>query len=242
MKLLLADPDTATRDLIVQPLAESNIETVSISDGVKAWELLSSPDPPRLAILDWNLPQLNALEICRKVRERDAAAYTHIIVLAAASPGKPDMLAAFQAGTDGYISRPLDGEELLCRIRSGWRALEKEEKLTGIVRGWRTMLDSLPFGVACLGPAGQLLRANKIFVELLGHEVKDLLGESLQQTVLPDGKHFSLLTKSIRSSEGFDRVEMEMKQQDGALRTLIVWGRPIPDTKEMVFQIITALP
>jgi PAS domain S-box-containing protein len=241
MKLIVADQDTATRNLIAQPLADSKIEIVDAPEGGKAWELLSGGDPPRLAILDWNLPGMNGLEICRKVRERASPDYVHITLVGTAA-GKPDMLAAFQAGADDYITKPIDGDELVCRIRAGWRILQKEEKLTSIIYGWRTMLDSLPFGVACLGSSGELLRANKIFVELLGHEVHSLLGKSLKQTVLPEERYFSRLMKCIRALEGFDRIEMEMIQHDGAIRNLIVWGRPIPNTREMVFQIIVSLP
>ena len=82
------------------------------------------------------------------------------------------MLTAFHAGADDYIRKPIDPEELMSRVQTGMRVLEKEEKLSGIIRGWRTMLDSLPFGVACLGHIGQLLRANMIFVELLGYDVE----------------------------------------------------------------------
>ncbi len=241
MKLLIADEDTATRNLVVQTFAESQLQITCASEGVQTWQLLSAKDPPRIVILDWILLEMNGVDICRKIRERASAFYTYIILLGARA-AKDDMLTAFHAGADDYIRKPIDPDELMSRVQTGMRVLEKEEKLSGIIRGWRTMLDSLPFGVACLGHSGQLLRANMIFVELLGHDVENLLGKSLRQTVLPDASQFSDLMTNIRLSRPFDRTDIEMIRQDGAPRHLIVWGRPIPDTKDMVYQIITSLP
>ena len=241
MKILIADEVTAARDLVVESLTDPNMQVVCASEGVQAWQLLSATDPPRLAILDWILLDMSGPDICRKIRARASALYTYIILIGART-AKADMLAAFEAGADDYISKPIDGEELLCRARTGFRILEKEEKLSRIIRGWRTMLDSLPFGVACLGHAGQLLRANMIFVDLLGYDVEHLLGKSLKQTALTDPTQFSSLMTHIRMRQPFDRVEMEMAHRDGSTRTLIGWGRPIPDTKEMVYQIIISLP
>jgi PAS domain S-box-containing protein len=217
--------------------AKPSIETVAA--GAKAWELLCANDPPRLAVLDWNLGEINGQELCRKVRGRAHAPYTYVILT---GPGKAELAPAFESGADDYLAKPLDHDEMACRIRKGLMFLQMEDRLLRIIGGWRTMLDSLPFGVACLGASGQLLRANRIFDEMLGHDVKTLLGRSLHQTVLPSDQYYERLMKSIRSSEGFDRVPMEMVQHDGTPRNLIVWGRPIAETREMVFQIITGLP
>lgn len=241
MKLLIADEDVSTRDLVVEAVSDAKVKIVCASEGVEAWQLLSAADPPRLAILDWVLLDMNGLDICRKVRQRASAHYTYIILVGARA-AKADLIAAFQAGADDYIRKPFEVDELLCRIGTGWRVLEKEDKLTRIIGGWRTMLDNLPFGVACLGHSGQLLRANMIFVELVGFAVENMLGKSLKQTVLPDDTQFSRLMKSVRLRQAFDRTEMDVTRNDGSVRTLVVWGRPIPQTKDMVYQIITSLP
>ncbi len=241
MKVLIADEDAAIRDLIVSTAPSAEMQVVSATEGARAWELLSDKDPPRLAVLDWVLLNMNGLEICRRIRQRSSASYTYVILLGA-RPDKADMVAAFQAGVDDYVRKPLDPDEILGRLRTGCRILEKEERLTGIIRGWRTMLDSLPFGVACLGKRGQLMRANKVFVELLGYEVKSLLGTSLNQNLMRDSVHFSRLLEDIRLNRSFDRTSMEMIQQDGSPRSVVVWGRPIPGAKEMVFQIIISVP
>ncbi len=241
MKILIADESSGTRDLIVQSLTDPTMQVVCASEGVQAWQLLSATDPPRMAILDWVLLDMSGLDICRKLRARGSDLYTYVILIGART-AKADLLAAFEAGADDYIKKPIDEQELLCRVRTGFRVLDKEEKLSRIIGGWRTMLDSLPFGVACLGHGGQLLRANMIFVDLLGYRVENILGKSLKQTVLSDPRHYSTLMTHIRMRQAFDRLEMEMTHRDGSVRTLIVWGRPIPDTKDMVYQIITSLP
>jgi PAS domain S-box-containing protein len=239
MKLLIADQDAAVREIVTRLAGDAKLSVETASDGAKAWELLCSNDPPRLAVLEWNLGEIGGQDLCRKVRSLTRPPYTYVILTGA---GKAELMEAFDAGADDCMPQPLDQDELAFRVRKALRFVQMEEKLLRIIGGWRTMLDSLPFGVACLGASGQLLRANRIFDEMLGHDVKTLLGRSLHQTVLPNDQYYERLMKSIRSSEGFDRIQMEMVQYDGTPRNLIVWGRPIPDTKEMVFQIITGLP
>jgi PAS domain S-box-containing protein len=241
MKLLIADEDTATRDLVVQSLSNEKIQIVCAVDGVQAWQILSARDGPRLAILDWILLDMSGLEICRRLRHRPSPCYTYVILTGIRS-AKADMIEAFQAGADDYLRKPFELDELLGRVQTGVRVLEKEQKLTSIIQGWRTMLDNLPFGVACLGRTGQLMRANKLFVEMLRYDVEDLLGKTLKQTILPDAVSFSRLMTKIRLEESFDRMEMEMTLGDTSARNFVFWGRPIPNTKEMVYQIIISLP
>ena len=241
MKVLIAAEDLEARNLIVSTVPGGEMQMVCATEGAHAWELLTAKDPPRLAVLDWVLASMNGMEICRSIRQRASAGYTYVILMGARAD-RAEMVAAFQAGADDYVRKPLDPDEILGRMRTGCRVLEKEEKLTSIIRGWRTMLDSLPFGVACLGTRGQLMRANKVFVELLGYEVKNLLGTSLNQNLLRDSHQFSRLMEAIRLGRPFDRTAMEMIQKDGTGCSLVVWGRPIPLAKEMVFQIIISVP
>jgi PAS domain S-box-containing protein len=239
MKVLVGDRDAMSRHIIVQTLANTSLEICCVADGAEAWERLSGDQPPRLAILDWMMPKLNGLEICRTIRERGAPDYTYLILLSERT-NRADKLAALDAGADDYITKPVHQYELLAKVRIARRFLGKEDRLTGIVHGWRTMLDNLPFGVACLSRNGNVLRANKVFAGLLGQDVKAIIGKNIIPTNLRRAGDLTKLRESMRQSQSFDATEMEIIRPDGSAKLAMVWGRPLSGVGEMVFEIVTA--
>jgi PAS domain S-box-containing protein len=228
-----------SRHIIVQTLANTSLEICCVDDGAEAWEHLSGDQPPRLVILDWMMPKLSGLEICRTIRERAAPDYTYIILLSERS-SQADKLAALDAGADDYIIKPVHQYELLAKVQIARRFLGKEDRLTSIVHGWRAMLDNLPFGVACLSRNGNVLRANKVFADLLGQDVKAIIGKSIIPANLRRAGDLILLRESMRHSRSFDATEMEIIRQDGSAKLAMVWGRPVAGSGEIAFQIVTA--
>jgi PAS domain S-box-containing protein len=239
MKVLVGDRDALTRHIIVQTLANTSLEICCVADGAEAWERLSGEKPPRLAILDSAMPKLDGLEICRTIRERGSPDYTYIILLSH-STSRTDKLAALDAGADDYITKPVHQYELLAKVRIARRFLGNEDRLTGIVHGWRTMLDNLPFGVACVSRNGNVLRANKVFAQLLGQDIKGMIGKNIIPSNLRRAADLSKLRESMRRSQSFNATEMEIVRHDGSARIALVWGRPLSGVGEIVFQIVTA--
>ena len=237
MKALVADDDMMTRHLVLQTLGHTDLDIQCAENGADAWERLNVQDPPRLLILDWLMPQVNGLEICQRIRERKDPDHTYIILLTVRGK-KVDILTAMDAGVDDYIIKPIDRDELLAKVRLARKALEREEHLTAIIHGWRAMLDHLPFGVACLGRDGELLRANKTFSETLGLDIKEMLGKSLMPLMLRRSADIGQLRNSIRRSQPFDRAEMEIVIKNSPPRRLYVWGRPVVNSGPLVYQII----
>jgi PAS domain S-box-containing protein len=239
MKVLLAERDAMSRHIIVQTLASTSLEICCVADGAEAWERLNDEHPPRLLIIDCMMPKLSGLEICRTIRERGSPDYTYIIALSERT-GRGDKLAALDAGADDYITKPVHQYELLAKVRIARRFLGKEDRLTAIVHGWRTMLDNLPFGVACLSRNGNVLRANKVFSQLLDQDIKALIGKNIIPTALRRAGDLTKVRESMRQSQLFDAVEMEFIRADGTSRLALVWGRPVSGVSDITFQIVTA--
>jgi diguanylate cyclase (GGDEF)-like protein len=97
------------------------------SDGVEAQSILLAPDGPRLAILDWMMPGADGLAVCRAIREQ-APAYVYVIVLTS-KDRKEDLVAAFDAEVDDFITKPYEPVELRARLRSGERVLALQATL-----------------------------------------------------------------------------------------------------------------
>jgi DNA-binding response OmpR family regulator len=97
-------------------------------DGPSAWQALAVDDAPRLALLDWMLPEMDGLEICRRVRSTEAGKAIYIILLTTRAR-KEDVIAGFDSGADDYITKPFDREELRARLRAGCRIVELQLSL-----------------------------------------------------------------------------------------------------------------
>jgi two-component system cell cycle response regulator len=128
MKILLAEDDFTSRSMLAAILKKWGYDPVVTQDGAAAWAALQEPDAPKLALLDWNMPVLEGLEICRRLRKKETADPSYIILLTGRSE-KGDIVQGLEAGANDYISKPYDNAELLARIRVGQRMLELQSSL-----------------------------------------------------------------------------------------------------------------
>lgn len=131
MKILVAEDDPVSRRLLEVTLSKWGYEVVTCADGQAAWEALKAPDAPQLVILDWMMPRLDGLQVCKNVRnpdERPAEPYVYIILLTAKSQ-KTDMVTGLEAGADDYLTKPFDAQELRMRLRAGRRILDLLDEL-----------------------------------------------------------------------------------------------------------------
>ncbi len=127
--VLLAEDSAVYRRLIGSHLKEWGFDFVCAKDGKEAWKLLAKPDAPRLALLDWVLPEIDGVELCRRLRGRpDSDPYTYTILLTAKSR-KQEMLEAMDAGVDDFLKKPFDPLELKARLVVGRRIVELQQKL-----------------------------------------------------------------------------------------------------------------
>jgi diguanylate cyclase (GGDEF)-like protein len=122
MKILIAEDDAVSRRVLEGFLTKWGYEVVATQDGAEAWQALSREDAPQLAILDWMMPQMDGLEVCRRVRDRGAEPYVYLLLLTAKGQ-KQDVVEGINAGADDYVSKPFDAGELRARLRAGRRIL-----------------------------------------------------------------------------------------------------------------------
>jgi len=128
MKILIAEDNMTTRRILETILVKWNYDVISACDGNEAWEKLQEKDPPKLIILDWMMPGINGVEICRRLRHPDAVEPMYIILLTARDE-KNDIVEGLGAGADDYIAKPFDKEELRARIDVGRRVVELQTAL-----------------------------------------------------------------------------------------------------------------
>ena len=128
MRVLVAEDDPITRRLLEVHLKRWGHEVTMCTDGNEAWRILTSGDPPRLAILDWIMPGMDGVTICRKLRSLDKPQYTYAILLTAKAE-KEDVIEGLESGADDYIAKPFHAHELRVRVRAGSRIIRLQDDL-----------------------------------------------------------------------------------------------------------------
>ena len=128
MRAVVADDDRGTATIVANLLKRSNLEVVVAHDGNTAWDLLRTAPTPSLAIIDWMMPGLDGLELCRRIRGERSLANTHVILLTARND-QQDVVAALHAGADDYVVKPFKFEDLSTRIQAGIRVASLQERV-----------------------------------------------------------------------------------------------------------------
>lgn len=128
MNVLIADDDLVSRRLLQVSLTHAGYRVELAANGVEALRALEESDRPRLAVLDWMMPEMDGLDVCRSVRKLGRESYVYIVLLTAKEQ-QDDIVEGLEAGADDYITKPFDIHELKARLRAGRRILELQQQL-----------------------------------------------------------------------------------------------------------------
>ena len=128
MKILIADDEAISRRLLEKTLTRAGYEVTAVENGRLAVEQLKRQDAPRLALLDWVMPELDGPGVCKELRKLQERAYVYVVLLTS-KEAKEDIVAGLESGADDYLTKPFDAEELKARLRTGERILNLEDKL-----------------------------------------------------------------------------------------------------------------
>lgn len=120
--MLIVEDDPLFRKVLETRLQGWGYQVTAIENGTKAWELLQNEVTPDLLILDWMMPGIDGLELCRRIRARQADRYQYILLISGKDE-KHEVVEGFDAGADDYLTKPFDIGELHARIRAGNRIL-----------------------------------------------------------------------------------------------------------------------
>jgi phosphoserine phosphatase RsbU/P len=121
MKILVVDDDASIRLLVKTTVQELGHEVAEAAGGVEAWERLSAA-PVQVVVIDWMMPDVDGLELCRRIRGQAAQEYTYVILLTALD-AKAHYLTAIDAGVDDFLSKPFDPDLIGARLRVAERIL-----------------------------------------------------------------------------------------------------------------------
>jgi diguanylate cyclase (GGDEF)-like protein len=207
VKILIADDDPVSRRVLEGTLTRLGHEVVTVAEGRSAIHELLAPLGPTLAILDWMMPEVDGLAVCREVRRRPEP-YVYVILLTARDR-REDMVAALDAGADDFLTKPLDTVELRARLRSGERVLDLQAHLLETQAALRHQAthDYLTG-----------LWNRRMILEELGREVNRASHNDVALSVaVADIDHF----KSINDTHGHAAGDLVLQETGKRIRTVL---------------------
>ncbi len=127
-RVFVAEDEPLSRLVLKSRLVSEGYEVVIAENGEQAWEIMQSDDAPELAIVDWMMPGMDGIELCRRIRGRSSRGYVYVILLTARD-NVADIVTGLDAGADDYVTKPFDWDELSTRLRTGDRMLSLRSEL-----------------------------------------------------------------------------------------------------------------
>lgn len=168
MRVLIAEDSAVARKVLERNLKELGYEVVAAQDGAEAWQAYQAAPTP-IVITDWEMPQMNGLELCRAIRQHASDRYVYIAMLTARGQ-KEDKLQALDAGADAFLNKPLDTAELQANLRVAERILQAEATLQAQKQQLQDLNEELQNQNDTLQQSYRMVEhANRRFSELFEH-------------------------------------------------------------------------
>jgi two-component system, cell cycle response regulator len=216
MKILVAEDDTLSRVMLQKSLERAGYEVIAVNNGERSIAALHAEDPPRLALLDWVMPEKDGIEVCREIRSHRERPYTYLILLSS-KESKREIVEGLEAGADDYLTKPYDEEELKARLRTGERILELEDRLVEARENMRFQATHDP--LTSLWNRG-------VIEEFLGREIRRSRREnSCTVVMLCDVDHFKQVNDQFGHNIGDDVLRELARRLQRSVRSYDMVGR-----------------
>ena len=191
-------------------------EPILCEDGPAAREVLQRADAPKLAILDWMLPGVHGVDLCREIRARGHEPYIYVILLTSRTT-KEDFLEGMGAGADDYVVKPCDAHELRVRLRAGRRILDLQDELIAAREALREQATHDPL---------THLWNRAVILEMLSQELeRERRGEAPLSVVMLDLDHFKQVNDTYGHGTGDAVLRETARRMKSGLRTYDMVGR-----------------
>ncbi len=168
MRILIAEDDHPSRIVLTNILTGWNHEVLIAENGTQAWDIMRQDDAPMLAVLDWMMPEMDGLEVCRLIRLHKTDNPPYIIILSARDD-KSHIIQGLDQGANDYLTKPVDAGELRARIEVGIRMVELQSQLAEKIQELKSgsnflndILNSIQDGISVMDKHLNILLVNRV--------------------------------------------------------------------------------
>jgi len=205
-----------SRRLLQKTLERAGYEVTAVENGRQAADQLCPANGPRLALLDWVMPELDGPGVCREVRSRKEQSYVYMVLLTS-KESKQDIVTGLESGADDYLTKPFDPEELKARLRTGLRILDLEDRLIEAREEMR--FQATHDALTALWNRG-------VMMDLLGRELARSRRENVCTAILMcDLDHFKSVNDTYGHLAGDDVLKETAKRLLASVRSYDFVGR-----------------
>lgn len=194
MKILAAEDDPVARAVLRRALHRLGHDVVEASDGEQAWEMLLR-EPVRVLVSDWQMPRLDGLELCQRIRGRIGSDYVYFILLTASGATEANQRAAADAGVDDFLTKPLDLSELWTRLRVAERILRYTTQV-------RQLEELMPICTYC-----KKIRDDRNYWQQIEGYINERTGSEFSHSICPDCYTRVVIPELAKLREGTPAVE-----------------------------------
>ncbi|HXG24236.1 MAG TPA: diguanylate cyclase [Chthonomonadales bacterium] len=268
MRILVAEDDPVSALVLRKTLEKRGYCVMVVSNGAEAMKLLEAEDF-RLLILDWMMPAIDGLEVCRRLRAKKEEAYRYVIFLTAKQT-REDRLEALEGGADDFLSKPLDPVELMARIRVAERILDMQEQLQararelealhqelvtqhnqlkeamvflqGANRRFTELFMGLPIACCTYDIDGGIHEWNRACETLFGLSAEEVFEKKIWEVIgrPEDEAETRERVSRVFAGERFEGLEMEDRRPDGTVRYLLCSTFPLSNADRWIVGAISA--
>jgi len=218
LKILIAEDNASSRMILEKVVKKWGYDPIVVEDGEQAWAALQQKDAPELLLLDWEMPKLNGVDLCKRIRKSEEGDPAFIILLTSRDT-TDDIVTGLEAGSNEYIAKPFDNTELQARLQVGKRLLELQETRRKSER-YKERLQRELLHTRKMEALGQITGAiahdfNNILgiimgytnmaIDRYGDEVPEKMIEYLNTSIKSSERASELVTKMLLFSEGGDK-------------------------------------
>ncbi len=218
MKLLIADDELTTRIFLRKIILKWGYSVVDANDGISAMDILTGDNPPRIAILDWNMPGMTGLEICSKLKNSLSSLETYIILLTSRKD-KKDIVLALDTGAHDYLTKPVYVNELRSRIGVGKRLVKAHDKLKELNKIKNKFLGmaahDLRNPLSAIANISQMIRSGMLDNDM---EKRNQFLDTIDQTA----QHMMSLINDFLSISTIESGHFELRKGRNDLKKIII--------------------
>jgi len=214
-KILAVDDVEAKRYAWVKILTRAGFHVSTASTGKEA--LTRVKENPDLVILDVRLPDIDGLDVCRRIKAEASTASIPVLHISASLITSEDRATALEGGADGYLTEPVNPEELVASVRALLRMKRAEEEARKSARAWQTTFDTIQDGIVVVDGTGTITRCNEAFLALTKRAMAGLVGTNLRRMLANEFK-LEGIEQFDCSSRGRERHSAELRWGDRWIR------------------------
>jgi two-component system, cell cycle sensor histidine kinase and response regulator CckA len=209
--ILVVDDNEAERYYVSRVLTKAGFAVREAGNGTEALRLAVS-EHPSLITLDIRLPDLNGLEVCRRLKGNPATRDIPVLHISASFTSAENKAEGLEGGADGYLTHPVDATELVATVRSLLRARHTDGLVRAAAREWMTTFDMIGDPVCLTREGDRIVRCNAAFARLVDRPYAEIVGQRLQELVPALGPAVltPAATSDIRLNDRHFRVSVDL--------------------------------